>query len=316
MTSCNQFGSSMSPSYWRGCEQAAWTITARRLGQCGAGYNVGTWTASLRISWSRLGGKPASEQWRRSTKRHSGLSLLALERKKRIVFRPGRRISAMLILERTVGCSLRIESDQSLRVCCRSIWLAVRMRLADEPPSFIGQFRIASARDRRRMVRHLRDGLARLAERVGQPYVEVWQVQLVAQICGSLSFQSWRQARETTWRRQGGRYTTRGWPLRLPADHCAVVLLPLPAGRISTTVRDHPPLVATPVFAHGPLAKSAGYHDALLGLVTKWVTNPGFGVSAQLAPPIVETVVHGRILERRVESFGLDWPSPPAQGLS
>lgn len=166
------------------------------------------------------------------------------------------------------------------------------------------------------MVRHLRDGLARLAERVDQPYIEVLQVQLVAQICGSLSFQSWRQARETTWRRQGGRYTTRGWPLWLPADHCAVVLLPLPVGRMSTTARDHPPLLATPVFVHGRLAKVAGYHDALLGLVTKWVANPGFGVSAQLAPPIVETIVRGRILERRVESFGLDWPLPPAEGLS
>jgi hypothetical protein len=207
-------------------------------------------------------------------------------------------------------------TEQHSGVCCRSIWLAVGVRLADEPPSLIGQFRIASERDRRRMLQHLRDGLARLAGRIGQPYVEVAQVQLVAQVCGSLSFPGWRQARETTWRREGGRYTTRGWPLRLPANHCAVVLLPLPAGRISTTARDHPPLLTTPVFTHGPLAKSTGYHDALLGLVTKWVANPGFGVSAQLAAPIVETIVRGRIFERRIETFGLDWPLPPAQGLS
>jgi hypothetical protein len=189
------------------------------------------------------------------------------------------------------------------------------MRRTDGPPNLTEQFTIASKRDRRRMVRDLRDGLARLEERVGQPYVDVRQVQLVAQICGSLSFQSWRQARETTWRRQGGTYTTRRWPLQLPADYCAVVLLPLPAGRISTTVKDHPPLLTTPVFTHGPLAKTAGYHDAFLGLVTRWVTNPGFGSSAQLAPPLVETIVRGRIMERRVESFGLNWSLPPAEGL-
>lgn len=166
------------------------------------------------------------------------------------------------------------------------------------------------------MLRHLHDGLAMLTERAGQPYVNVLQIQLVAQVCGSLNYQSWRQARERTWRREGRGNTTRAWPEQLPADHCAVVLLPLPVGRISTTMREHPPLMATPVFAHGPLAESTGYHDALLGLVTKWVANPGFGVTAQLAPPIVETIAHGRILERRVESFGLDWPIYPAPGLS
>src|SRR6202030_468522 len=125
------------------------------------------------------------------------------------------------------------------------------------------------------------------------PYVDFWRVQLVAQICGPLSFHSWRQARETTWRRQGGGDTTRAWPVELPVDHYAVVLLPLPAGRISTTMRDHPPLMATPLFVHGPMASDTGYHDGLLGLVTKWVANPGFGVSAQLAPPIVETITRG-----------------------
>lgn len=195
------------------------------------------------------------------------------------------------------------------------MWLDADIRRAGAPPSFTGTFRIASKRDRRRMLRHLSYGLARLEARTGQPCVKVLPVQLVAQVCGSTSFPSWREAREKTWRREGGVYTTRGWPAQLPVDHCAVVLLPLPAGRISTSAKDHPPLLATPTFTHGPAAKDAGYNDALLGLVTKWVVNPSVGVSAWLAPPIVETVVRGRIQERRIESFGLDWPLPCALGM-
>jgi hypothetical protein len=84
------------------------------------------------------------------------------------------------------------------------------MRLAGGPPSFLTrEFKVASERDRRRMLKHLRAGLARLEERAGQPYVRVLQVQLVGQVCGSLGYESWRQVLDGAWRRQGGRFTTR-----------------------------------------------------------------------------------------------------------
>ncbi|MGA2453483.1 MAG: hypothetical protein ABSG93_08185 [Solirubrobacteraceae bacterium] len=192
----------------------------------------------------------------------------------------------------------------------------MKLRSRNTPPSFTGQFKDVSVRDRRRLVGHLRDGLERLADRVGQPYVNVSQIQLVIQVCGAASFQGWREAHESTWRRQSDKYTTRGWPLQLPAGYCGMVLLPLPAGRVATTARDHPPLLATPMFAHGPLLKRSGYYDAALRLITSWVANPGFGVTARLAPPIIETIALDRIVERRVEPFGVDWPLPAAEGLS
>jgi hypothetical protein len=59
-----------------------------------------------------------------------------------------------------------------------------------------------------------------------------------------------------------------------------------------------------------------GADDAVLSVLTSWVTDPGFGVTARLAPPIVESVFQGQIVERRIESFDLDWPLPPVLDLA
>lgn len=165
------------------------------------------------------------------------------------------------------------------------------------------------------MVRCLADGLARLAERVDQPYVTTVQIQPVVQVCGAESYPSWRQDREATWRREGDRCSTRNWPVALPAGHFAAVLLPIRFGRVSTTARDHPPLVASPRFTHGRLTSYTGYQDGVLALLASWVSDPGFAVTAQLAPPIVEVILRRRVAERRLDSFGLDWPLPPARDL-
>jgi hypothetical protein len=184
------------------------------------------------------------------------------------------------------------------------------------PADLSKQVTIRSSRDRRRMVQRLDHELARLAERVGQPYVTTVQVQPVIQLCNYQSYPSWRQDRETTWRREGGRFSTRTWPSALRIGYCAAVLLPLRAGRVCSTARDHPPLIASPRFTYGPFRGDSGAHDAALALLTSWVGDPGFAVTAQLAPPIMEKIFDRRIVERRIESFGLDWPLPPAQDLS
>jgi hypothetical protein len=179
--------------------------------------------------------------------------------------------------------------------------------------------RIVWSRRRRHAEAHLREGLAKLAERVGQPYVTSLRIQLVAQVCGPQSYVQWRQAIEVTWGRHGGdRYSASTWPAALGFDQCAAVLLPLPVGRVTTSFRHHPPLLASPYFTcgPGPPINRAGYRDVVLAVLASWVCNPSFAVTAQLAPPIVETIVQNRIGERRVESFGLEWPLPPIRGLS
>ncbi len=165
------------------------------------------------------------------------------------------------------------------------------------------------------MVRRLADELERLADRVDRPYVATVQIQLVVQVCGDQSYPSWKKAREATWRREGGRCSTRTWPVALRAGHFAAVLLPLRLGRVSTTAGDHPPLVASPRFACGPLQGDTGYKDGVLSLVTSWVSEPGFGVTAQLAPPIVELIYNGRVGDRRIHAFELDWPLPAVADL-
>lgn len=165
------------------------------------------------------------------------------------------------------------------------------------------------------MVRRLADELERLADRVDRPYVTAVQIQLVAQVCGVHSYPGWRDAREATWRREGDKFSTRTWPVALRADHFAAVLLPLRLGRVSTAAGDHPPLVASPRFARGPLQGDTGYSDGVLSLVTSWVSQPGFGVTARLAPPIVELIYNGRVGDRRIHAFGLDWPLPALPDL-
>lgn len=183
------------------------------------------------------------------------------------------------------------------------------------PVDFSRYVTIRSSRDRQRTERRLAHELARLAERVDQPYVTTLLVQPVVQVCGEQSYSSWRQDRETTWRREGNRFSTKNWPTALSMGHFAAVLLPLRVGRICTTAHDHPPLVASPRFTHGRLTADTGYQDGVLALLTSWVGDPGFGVTAQLAPPIVEVIFKGLIVERRLESFGLDWPLLPVRDL-
>jgi hypothetical protein len=160
------------------------------------------------------------------------------------------------------------------------------------------------------MVRRLADELERLANRVDQPYVTAVRIQLVVQVCGDHSYPSWKEAREATWRREGGRFSTKTWPVVLRAGYFAAVLLPLRLGHVSTTARDHPPLVASPRFTYGRLKGDTGYKDGVLSLVTSWVSEPGFGVTAQLAPPIVELIYDGRVADRRIHAFGLEWALP------
>jgi hypothetical protein len=161
----------------------------------------------------------------------------------------------------------------------------------------------------------LQRALERLQQLEDDPSVEVIDVQPVAQLCGGAGYPAWRDGVERAWRRQkGGRLSTASWPRTLAADHVAVLLLPLPAGRVGPAARSARP-IADPVFSSGvPLVDSPGT-DPVLELLLTWMQNPGKGHTARLAPPVIETLVQGKVAERWVETFGLEWPLPPADGL-
>jgi hypothetical protein len=52
-----------------------------------------------------------------------------------------------------------------------------------------------------------------------------------------------------------------------------------------------------------------------LALVTGWVSNPGNGHSAHLAPPVVELIQRGNVVERRMMDFGQQWALPAPDGV-
>lgn len=159
-----------------------------------------------------------------------------------------------------------------------------------------------SGRGRRGRVRELERGVAELARRVGAPGVTVIDVQLVAQLCASGSYPLWRDGIERAWRRHATRSTvqkwsTAGWPPVLGDDHVAVLLTPLPAGRVGLAAHNARP-IADPVFSHGVPPVGAPRTDPVLELLLTWIKNPAAGHTARLAPPVIEVMVRGKVDER------------------
>jgi hypothetical protein len=178
-----------------------------------------------------------------------------------------------------------------------------------------GRVAVRSDRDRRALRRELRQGLHDLAEGAAQPDAVVLDVQIVVQVCASSSYGPWKAEREKAWRKQGGRYTTATWPQSIQPDAYGLLLLPLAAGRVGVSVGKYPQVVADPVCSSGHPPHGGTYDDLVLGLVTSWVGNPAPGMSARLAPPVIEVVQRGRITDRRLEDFAAEWPLVAPDGL-
>lgn len=172
-----------------------------------------------------------------------------------------------------------------------------------------------SQRARRDRIRELQQAITRLEQLEREPGIVVIDVQLVAQLCAGAGYPAWRDGVERAWRRQNdGRWGTAAWPATLSAEHVAVLLLPLPAGRVAQAGRSTRP-IADPVFTSGIPLMGAPVSDPVLGVLLTWVQNPAKGHTARLAPPVIETIIHGRVAERTVESFGLEWPLPSRGNL-
>jgi hypothetical protein len=129
-----------------------------------------------------------------------------------------------------------------------------------------------SERGRRGKVRELDRALQALAARAEQPGVNVVDVQLVAQLCGGAGYAAWREGVERAWkehnkrpaqRASGRQLSTSAWPRTLGREHVAVLLTPMPAGRVGIAARSARP-VADPIFSHGiPLVDAPGTDPGL-----------------------------------------------------
>jgi hypothetical protein len=182
-------------------------------------------------------------------------------------------------------------------------------------PLYTGPTTIVTDRDRRETVRHLDRGLKELERRLS-PDMTVIDVQLLVQVVGAGSYDEFRTGRAKAWRKQGQRYDCHAWPKALDTQGIAALLLPISAGRVGVAVGKHPRVVADPLFSSNHLATSQAPHDICLSLIASWICNPADGMTARLAPPVIEVIQGGRVQRRAAETFGLDgWPLPLADGL-
>ena len=118
--------------------------------------------------------------------------------------------------------------------------------------------------------------------------------------------------------------STAQWSDAIDLESYPVLLLPMSAGRVGVAVAvavavavdKHPRAIASSIFTSGsPRRHGSDSTDLALGLVARWVGNPGKGVTARLAPPVIELVGRRGVVERRMEALGQEWPLPHADGV-
>ncbi|WP_027006272.1 hypothetical protein [Conexibacter woesei] len=172
-----------------------------------------------------------------------------------------------------------------------------------------GSVRISGEPDRSPHVVRATTALAQLKRLAEAPEAEPIDVQLVVQVSDAAGYARWRDARERTWRAEGGSFTTSGWPRRLPEGSRAAVLLPLPYGASTTAGAKTPRVIADPLFSTRPTDDGSTADDVALGLVAEWLRQAGTGTRPlRPAPPLL----HDGTSERRVLDLGLIWPLPAA----
>lgn len=139
------------------------------------------------------------------------------------------------------------------------------------------------------------------------------ETQPLIQIVGPDGFPAFRAAWEKSWRKKSEAWSTAPWPASLRATESAALLVPVAAGRVGTALGKHPKSISEPVLIVGETTHSPD--DIVIALMARWLkhTAPRGTCSA---PPVVETIVAGRVDERRVVDLGVAWSLPPADGLN
>lgn len=186
------------------------------------------------------------------------------------------------------------------------------MRLFDRLRSSDASDRVVvrGERHRRKLVRVIEDAIVDL-ETSGAPSLEI---QPLIQIVGPASYRTWREAWDKSWRKKRTAYSTASWPERIGADETAALLVPVSAGRVGTALGKHPRPIAEPTFLVGPVPEGAGPDDPALAVTAQWfghLARPG----TVSAPPVVESIVGGRVERRWVADFGVAWSLPAPDGV-
>ncbi len=180
------------------------------------------------------------------------------------------------------------------------------------PRTLAGRLAVADDAERGR----LRAGLAHdLAALAGAGGADPPELQLVVQVCAGASYAPLRHGRGLAWRKQGAPYATDDWPDALADGELALLLVPVPAGRVGRAIGKYPRCAAHPLFAVGAPGPGGAPDDAVLALVARWVAGRARGGAARLAPPVIEVVALGRVAERRVAGLGQTWPLPAPDGV-
>ncbi len=164
-----------------------------------------------------------------------------------------------------------------------------------------GAIHVAAEPDRSPVVALAAGALAEITRLASAPEARPLDVQPVVQVSDPAGYLRWRSDREVIWRAQGRRYTTAGWPAKLPLNLLAAVLLPLPYGAIAGRGRNAPRVVAEPLFSTRPQAD--GSEAIALGLIAEWLHQATSGPAIRVAPPILEIGT-----QRRVLDLELKWP--------
>ena len=168
-----------------------------------------------------------------------------------------------------------------------------------------GQATMRSDAERGPRVAELARSMRALAGRAAGADTRALDVQLVVQVSDAAGYGRWKADRERTWRRHGGRFSTASWPRALSADQSGAVLLPFPPRPSAPAPGREPKVVASPLFTTDT---SGDHEDVVLRMVVRWAADPGTERPVRLAAPVLETVRAGRVANRRVVGFGIDWP--------
>lgn len=169
---------------------------------------------------------------------------------------------------------------------------------------------VRSPRHRRKLVRAIEDALVDLETTGARPV----DVQPLIQLVRAASYPAWRQGWEKSWRKKQTGLSTADWPDSLDESEVGALLVPVSAGRVGTALGKFPRPVAEPTLIVGHVAEGTDPEDAALAVVAQWFEHlaPPGTISA---PPVVETIVGGRVDRRWVARFGVAWTLPAADGL-
>jgi len=170
----------------------------------------------------------------------------------------------------------------------------------------------------------VRDALKRVKAHAASTAGSPKDVQLLGQISGSRDWPAIHQY----WTRRSG--LTGGWPHQMARAEMALNLWPIPPGHLQLTTgvgaspqkRQPRTVLGTPALVRWDgTSPTATPHDGLARAVASWVndvlTENEYPNGIRLAPPILEEwAAKGRLVSRTVVTFDLDWPLPPASGIT